>query len=109
MADLYAYTDGACSGNPGPGGWGVWMLARDGAGIARTGTVGIGVKVSHAAPKSFGKDLQISSKKFGSHWVPQQFWHLEFDGFDGGFNQFHRHDIARPERIDDLVHQFLGR
>ena len=30
MPDLYAYTDGACSGNPGPGGWGVLMLALDG-------------------------------------------------------------------------------
>lgn len=30
MADLFAYTDGACSGNPGPGGWGVLMLAREG-------------------------------------------------------------------------------
>lgn len=30
MPDLYAYTDGACSGNPGPGGWGVLMLAKDG-------------------------------------------------------------------------------
>lgn len=30
MADLYAYTDGACSGNPGPGGWGALMIARDG-------------------------------------------------------------------------------
>lgn len=30
MADLYAYTDGACSGNPGPGGWGALLLARDG-------------------------------------------------------------------------------
>ena len=29
MVDLTAYTDGACSGNPGPGGWGVLMLARD--------------------------------------------------------------------------------
>ena len=29
---LVAYTDGACSGNPGPGGWGVLMRAeRDGA------------------------------------------------------------------------------
>ena len=28
---LLAYTDGACSGNPGPGGWGVLMVARDGA------------------------------------------------------------------------------
>jgi len=31
MPDLYAYTDGACSGNPGPGGWGALMFARDGA------------------------------------------------------------------------------
>ena len=27
MAELFAYTDGACSGNPGPGGWGVLMRA----------------------------------------------------------------------------------
>ncbi|MEK0164462.1 ribonuclease HI [Phaeobacter sp. JH18-32] len=30
MADLFAYTDGACSGNPGPGGWGVLLRAMDG-------------------------------------------------------------------------------
>ncbi len=24
-AEVIAYTDGACSGNPGPGGWGVWL------------------------------------------------------------------------------------
>lgn len=30
MPDLFAYTDGACSGNPGPGGWGTLMIARDG-------------------------------------------------------------------------------
>ncbi len=35
MADLYAYTDGACSGNPGPGGWGVWMLARNGGTVVK--------------------------------------------------------------------------
>jgi ribonuclease HI len=29
MPDLFAYTDGACSGNPGPGGWGVVMEAWD--------------------------------------------------------------------------------
>ena len=28
MPDLIAYTDGACSGNPGPGGWGVLLVAR---------------------------------------------------------------------------------
>jgi len=30
MAELFAYTDGACSGNPGPGGWGVLLVAKDG-------------------------------------------------------------------------------
>ncbi|WP_306112746.1 MULTISPECIES: ribonuclease HI [unclassified Roseovarius] len=30
MAKLFAYTDGACSGNPGPGGWGVLMRAMEG-------------------------------------------------------------------------------
>lgn len=30
MADLFAYTDGACSGNPGPGGWGAILIARSG-------------------------------------------------------------------------------
>nr|WP_247740116.1 MULTISPECIES: ribonuclease HI [unclassified Paracoccus (in: a-proteobacteria)] len=27
---MFAWTDGACSGNPGPGGWGVLMRALDG-------------------------------------------------------------------------------
>ncbi|MBC6436865.1 MAG: ribonuclease HI [Rhodobacteraceae bacterium] len=30
MPDLYAFTDGACFGNPGPGGWGVLMQAKSG-------------------------------------------------------------------------------
>ncbi len=30
MTELYAYTDGACSGNPGPGGWGVLLQAKSG-------------------------------------------------------------------------------
>ena len=30
MAHLIAYTDGACSGNPGPGGWGVLLRAVEG-------------------------------------------------------------------------------
>jgi len=30
MPDYFAFTDGACSGNPGPGGWGVLLQARDG-------------------------------------------------------------------------------
>jgi ribonuclease HI len=35
MAELFAYTDGACSGNPGPGGWGAVLVARDGAQILK--------------------------------------------------------------------------
>ena len=35
MADLFAYTDGACSGNPGPGGWGVLMRAVEGGEIVK--------------------------------------------------------------------------
>ncbi|MGA0371209.1 MAG: ribonuclease HI [Paracoccaceae bacterium] len=30
MPDLFEFTDGACSGNPGPGGWGVVLQAKDG-------------------------------------------------------------------------------
>ena len=30
MPELFAWTDGACSGNPGPGGWGVLMRAIEG-------------------------------------------------------------------------------
>lgn len=35
MPELYAYTDGACSGNPGPGGWGALLVARDGDTVLR--------------------------------------------------------------------------
>ena len=36
MPKLYAYTDGACSGNPGPGGWGVLLLAKQDDNIIKT-------------------------------------------------------------------------
>ena len=35
MPELFAYTDGACSGNPGPGGWGVLMIAREAGAVLR--------------------------------------------------------------------------
>jgi len=35
MAEIVAFTDGACSGNPGPGGWGVLLQAREGGRIVR--------------------------------------------------------------------------
>ncbi|RVV97493.1 ribonuclease HI [Mesobaculum littorinae] len=35
MPELFAYTDGACSGNPGPGGWGALLIAREGDSVLR--------------------------------------------------------------------------
>jgi len=35
MARIVAHTDGACSGNPGPGGWGVLLQAMEGDTILR--------------------------------------------------------------------------
>lgn len=33
--ELLAFTDGACSGNPGPGGWGALLVAREGERVLR--------------------------------------------------------------------------
>ena len=35
MPELFAFTDGACSGNPGPGGWGVLMQAKTGEDVIK--------------------------------------------------------------------------
>ncbi|GAB4388228.1 ribonuclease HI [Albidovulum sp.] len=35
MPELIAYTDGACSGNPGPGGWGVLLRAVENGRVLR--------------------------------------------------------------------------
>jgi ribonuclease HI len=35
MAEIFAYTDGACSGNPGPGGWGALLQAREGETVVK--------------------------------------------------------------------------
>ena len=35
MHSLIAYTDGACSGNPGPGGWGVILQAKSGLDVTK--------------------------------------------------------------------------
>ena len=35
MPQLFAYTDGACSGNPGPGGWGALLVAREGDAVLK--------------------------------------------------------------------------
>ena len=35
MPEIFAYTDGACSGNPGPGGWGVLLVAKNGDDVVK--------------------------------------------------------------------------
>ena len=35
MPELYAFTDGACSGNPGPGGWGVLLRAVENGAVVK--------------------------------------------------------------------------
>ena len=39
MLRIIAYTDGACSGNPGPGGWGVLLQARKDGALVRERTL----------------------------------------------------------------------
>ncbi|MBP0483699.1 ribonuclease HI [Sagittula salina] len=46
MTNLYAYTDGACSGNPGPGGWGVLLRAKEGDRVVKEKTLNGGEKVT---------------------------------------------------------------
>ncbi|MEM0989480.1 MAG: ribonuclease HI [Pseudomonadota bacterium] len=35
MPELFAFTDGGCSGNPGPGGWGAILQARQGEDVIK--------------------------------------------------------------------------
>jgi ribonuclease HI len=44
MPKLIAYTDGACSGNPGPGGWGVLLQALNGDDLLKERTLCGGAK-----------------------------------------------------------------
>lgn len=46
MPEFFAYTDGACSGNPGPGGWGALLLAREGDRVVKTRDLSGGEKVT---------------------------------------------------------------
>ncbi|MBB3711196.1 ribonuclease HI [Limimaricola variabilis] len=39
MAKIFAFTDGACSGNPGPGGWGALLQAKEGEAVTKERTL----------------------------------------------------------------------
>ncbi|WP_353534384.1 ribonuclease HI [Cognatishimia sp. WU-CL00825] len=53
MANLIAYTDGACSGNPGPGGWGVLLRASDGDTILKER------ELSGGAPETTNNKMEL--------------------------------------------------
>jgi len=39
VPEFFAFTDGACSGNPGPGGWGVLLQAKEGETVLKERTL----------------------------------------------------------------------
>jgi ribonuclease HI len=53
MVALFAYTDGACSGNPGPGGWGVLLRAVEGDTILKERTLNGG------APETTNNQMEL--------------------------------------------------
>ena len=53
MPELFAYTDGACSGNPGPGGWGALLVARE------DGTVIKERELSGGAPETTNNRMEL--------------------------------------------------
>lgn len=53
MAELHAYTDGACSGNPGPGGWGVLLRATNNGDIVKER------ELSGGAPETTNNQMEL--------------------------------------------------
>ncbi|GLQ35055.1 ribonuclease H [Amylibacter marinus] len=53
MAELFAYTDGACSGNPGPGGWGVLLFAKQGETVLKSR------ELSGGAPDTTNNQMEL--------------------------------------------------
>ena len=53
MPELFAYTDGACSGNPGPGGWGALLVAREGETVLKER------KLSGGAPETTNNRMEL--------------------------------------------------
>ncbi len=55
MPDIVAYTDGACSGNPGPGGWGVVLQA------VKAGAVVKELELSGAEPETTNNRMELTA------------------------------------------------
>ena len=50
MSKVYLYTDGACSGNPGPGGWAVLLKYND-----------VQKEISGGAPKTTNNQMELTA------------------------------------------------
>ncbi|MEL6477393.1 MAG: ribonuclease HI [Pseudomonadota bacterium] len=55
MMEIFAFTDGGCSGNPGPGGWGVVLEARDGETVLKTR------ELSGGAPDTTNNRMELTA------------------------------------------------
>lgn len=55
MTELFAFTDGGCSGNPGPGGWGVILQARQGEEIVKER------ELSGGAPETTNNRMELTA------------------------------------------------
>lgn len=55
MTELFAFTDGGCSGNPGPGGWGVILQARRGEEIVKER------ELSGGAPETTNNRMELTA------------------------------------------------
>ena len=55
MPEIIAFTDGACSGNPGPGGWGVLLQARQGERVVKE------KELSGGAPETTNNRMELTA------------------------------------------------
>ena len=55
MLELFAFTDGACSGNPGPGGWGVVLQAKSGEKVLKQR------ELNGGAPKTTNNQMELTA------------------------------------------------
>jgi ribonuclease HI len=53
--EYFAYTDGACSGNPGPGGWGVVLQAMQGDAVVKER------ELSGGAPQTTNNQMELQA------------------------------------------------
>ena len=68
-----AYTDGACSGNPGPGGWGVYLIAENNLGKV--------VKEEEDTSKDILDDYRDYASWYKNNFKNENTWHNQVSSF----------------------------